>query len=72
MFFSVDELLLTEMIFNGIFTELSVDYCVALLSCFVSEERTLLQERSFDTTIKRSLELVTVSVIFGAIQQKIF
>ena len=34
-----DELLLTEMIFNGIFNDLTVEQTVALLSCFVFEER---------------------------------
>ena len=32
-----DELLLTEMVFNGVFNDLSVDQCVALLSCMVYE-----------------------------------
>ena len=36
---SGDELLLTEMIFNGIFNDLSVENSVALLSCFVFEEK---------------------------------
>ncbi|KAJ3291728.1 Exosome RNA helicase MTR4 [Blyttiomyces sp. JEL0837] len=34
-----DELLLTEMIFNGMFGELSVEQIVALLSCFCFTER---------------------------------
>ncbi|KAI9306137.1 rRNA-processing arch domain-containing protein [Cunninghamella echinulata] len=34
-----DELLLTEMIFQGVFNDLTVDQCVALLSCFVFDER---------------------------------
>ena len=34
-----DELLLTEMIFNGVFNDLPVEECVALLSCFVFEEK---------------------------------
>lgn len=34
-----DELLLTEMIFNGNFNELSPEQCAALLSCFVFQER---------------------------------
>ena len=37
--FSGDELLLTEMIFNGAFNDLSVEQCVALMSCFVFEEK---------------------------------
>ena len=36
---SGDELLLTELIFNGAFNELSVEQQVALLSCFVFQER---------------------------------
>ncbi|ODV94989.1 hypothetical protein PACTADRAFT_50824 [Pachysolen tannophilus NRRL Y-2460] len=34
-----DELLLTELIFNGTFNELTPEQCAALLSCFVFEER---------------------------------
>lgn len=34
-----DELLLTELIFNGTFNDLSVEQCTALLSCFVFQER---------------------------------
>lgn len=34
-----DELLLTELIFNGTFNELSPEMCAALLSCFVFGER---------------------------------
>ncbi|KAH3679533.1 hypothetical protein WICPIJ_008582 [Wickerhamomyces pijperi] len=34
-----DELLLTELIFNGCFNDLSPEQCAALLSCFVFQER---------------------------------
>lgn len=34
-----DELVLTELIFNGVFTTLTVTQAVSLLSCFVFEER---------------------------------
>ncbi|KAG0140493.1 hypothetical protein CROQUDRAFT_674629 [Cronartium quercuum f. sp. fusiforme G11] len=34
-----DELLLTEMIFNGAFSELTPEQCAALLSCFVFNEK---------------------------------
>ncbi|KAI9487455.1 MAG: rRNA-processing arch domain-containing protein [Benjaminiella poitrasii] len=34
-----DELLLTEMIFQGVFNDLTVDQSVALLSCFVFDEK---------------------------------
>lgn len=36
---SADELMLTEMLFSGIFTELSPQHMAALLSCFVFEEK---------------------------------
>ena len=36
---SADELLLTEMIFNGLFNALDVTQTVALLSCFVFDEK---------------------------------
>jgi ATP-dependent RNA helicase DOB1 len=37
---SGDELLLTELIFNGTFTDLTPEQCAALLSCFVFDEKT--------------------------------
>ncbi|XP_002066969.2 exosome RNA helicase MTR4 [Drosophila willistoni] len=36
---SADELLMTEMIFNGVFNELTPPQAVALLSCFVCDEK---------------------------------
>jgi ATP-dependent RNA helicase DOB1 len=35
-----DELMLTELIFNGTFTELTPAQCASVLSCFVFEEKT--------------------------------
>jgi ATP-dependent RNA helicase DOB1 len=40
-----DELLLTEMIFNGVFNELSEEQCASLLSCFVFNEKSEQQIR---------------------------
>lgn len=37
---SADELVLTEMIFNGAFSALSAEQAVALLSCFLWHEKT--------------------------------
>jgi ATP-dependent RNA helicase DOB1 len=34
-----DSLVLTEMIFNGVFNELSVEQSIALASCFTCDER---------------------------------
>lgn len=36
---SADELLLTEMLFNGMFNKLTVAQILALLSCFVCDEK---------------------------------
>lgn len=36
---SGDELLLTEMVFNGVFNELTPQQVAALLSCFVFDEK---------------------------------
>lgn len=38
-FYSADELLLTEMMFNGIFNDLTAEQATALLSCFVFQEK---------------------------------
>ena len=38
-YFSGEELLMTELIFNGVFTELNPSQCVALLSCFMCDEK---------------------------------
>ncbi|KAK3602043.1 hypothetical protein CHS0354_021137 [Potamilus streckersoni] len=35
---SVDELILTELIFNGVFNELTIEQSCALMSCFVFQE----------------------------------
>lgn len=36
---SGDELLMTELLFNGVFNDLSVQQCCALVSCFVFDEK---------------------------------
>lgn len=38
-----DELLLTEMIFQNVFNDLTVEQSVALLSCFVFDERVCME-----------------------------
>lgn len=42
---SGDELLLTEMIFNGLFNDLTVEQATALLSCFVFQENVSARRR---------------------------
>ena len=36
---SADELLLTEMLFNGLFNDMDAKQTAAVLSCFVCDER---------------------------------
>jgi len=50
-----DELLLTEMIFNGAFNNLTVEQTVALLSCFVFEEKVRPGSSAGDTIWGRAL-----------------
>lgn len=45
---SADELLLTEMIFDGVFNNLGTEQCVALLSCFVCDEKSTEKPRASD------------------------
>ena len=51
---SGDELLLTELIFNGAFNSLSPEQAAALLSCFVLTEKVFFQisDACFDGTIR--------------------
>jgi superfamily II RNA helicase len=39
LLFSADELLATELLFNGVFNELTPEQCCALMSCFVFQEK---------------------------------
>lgn len=50
LFCSGEELLMTEMMFNGMFNDLDVPQCVAILSCFVCDEKS-------NEVPKRSAEL---------------
>lgn len=45
---SADELLMTEMIFNGVFNDLTTPQTVALLSCFVCDEKSSENPKSTD------------------------
>ena len=50
-----DELLLTELIFNGVFNELTIPQTVALLSCFVFQEKSTTTTRLKDE-LKKPLQ----------------
>lgn len=53
---SGDELLLTEMIFNGLFNDLTVEQATALLSCFVFQEN-VWTHNTAQHTHKETLEI---------------
>lgn len=52
---SGDELLITEMIFNGTFNDLSAPQCAALLSCFVCDDKAtdLNMDKDLETPFKQ-------------------
>lgn len=62
-----DELLLTEMIFNGIFNELTTAKAVALLSCFVAggvvENKNRTPSKMAGDELAEPLRLMHVSVV---------
>jgi ATP-dependent RNA helicase DOB1 len=43
---SGDELLLTELLFQGVFADLSPEQCAGLLSCFVFSEKVCAMRRA--------------------------
>ncbi|EGF78636.1 hypothetical protein BATDEDRAFT_20298 [Batrachochytrium dendrobatidis JAM81] len=55
-----DELVLTELLFNGVFTDLTVDQTVSLLSCFTFGERSGGEDPtvSFPDTLKQPLRIL--------------
>lgn len=56
---SGDELLLSELLFNRVFNELSPELCAALLSCFVFEEKSKNELQLKDELAKPFRELQT-------------
>ncbi len=61
---SGDELLLTEMIFNGMFIDLDVPRAVALLSCIVCDERSN-QVPKLSEELSGALKMMQVGWCFG-------
>lgn len=55
---SGDELVLTELIFDGVFKELSAEVCAALLSCFVFDEKTDDDAGRLPDELKRPIEVL--------------
>lgn len=59
---SADELLLTEMIFTGVFTELTPQSAAALLSCMVFQEKVAIGK--LEDTLSGYLRNMQVSYSF--------
>lgn len=61
-----DELLMTEMIFNGMFNTLTVEQSVSLLSCFVCDEKSSEIPKSTEELSGplRQMQVVTIFILF--------
>lgn len=57
---------MTELIFNGIFSELNPAQCVALLSCFMCDEKSNTQIQMTDE-LSGSLRRMQVSGLFSLV-----
>jgi ATP-dependent RNA helicase DOB1 len=55
---SADELLLTEMIFQGAFNDLTPEQCAALLSCFVLQEKIEMRQPLKDEALTNPLKIM--------------
>jgi len=56
---SADELLLTEMMFQGAFNDLTPEQCAALLSCFVLSKRIEMRQPLKDEVLTNPLKIMT-------------
>ena len=63
---SADELVLTEMIFNGVFSPLSPQQAVALLSCFLWHEKSDVGIKVIPRCITLKLPTETVATAVSA------
>ncbi|NWR19727.1 MTREX helicase, partial [Emberiza fucata] len=65
---SADELLLTEMMFNGLFNDLSAEQATALLSCFVFQENVsyFFNSRILDIPLSQGLPQCSTAMLGAA------
>lgn len=66
VFCRCDELLMTEMIFNGLFNDLTVPQCVSLISCFVCDEKSSENPKKSEE-LSGPLRQMQVRIIFVAL-----
>jgi ATP-dependent RNA helicase DOB1 len=64
---SGDELLLSELLFNRVFNELTPEQCAALLSCFVFEEKSNQETHLKDDLAKPFRELQSQAKLIAKI-----
>ena len=55
---SADELLLTEMMFQGAFNDLTAEQCAAILSCFVLQEKIEMRQPLKDDALTGPLKIM--------------
>lgn len=65
-----DELVLTELLFNRFFNELTPEQCAATLSCFIFEEKSKEQDALKDELMKPYLDIQKQARIIAKISQE--
>jgi len=66
---SADELLLTEMVFNGLFNALDVTQTAALLSCFVCDEKSNEMPKLSEALSGPLKQVVSFSIYHSSLKQ---
>ncbi|KAL0488400.1 cytoplasmic exosome helicase Ski2 [Acrasis kona] len=67
---SCDELIVTEMIFENVFTSLSSEECVAVLSCLICQDKTEALPELTDNLTKAKENLIQLAMSLGKIQME--
>eukprot|EP00127_Corallochytrium_limacisporum_P006719 Clim_evm8s234 gene=Clim_evmTU8s234 len=65
-----DELLLTEMIFNGLLSQLPIDICVSLLSCFTFQEKSKDNSAMTDALKKAYDQMIDMAKVIVKVYQE--
>ena len=63
MYFSGDELMTTELLFNGVFNDLTIQQACALMSCFVFEEKSS-ENPKLTEALSGPLRMLQVSISY--------
>ncbi|KAF1991049.1 ATP-dependent RNA helicase DOB1 [Aulographum hederae CBS 113979] len=65
-----DELVISELLFNGFFNELSPEHCAAALSCFIFEEKTTSKQELKEDLAKPHREIQAQARVIAKISQE--